>query len=32
MPEVAVESPIFEWRHIKHTSGIPEERIVIRTT
>ncbi|MBN2741603.1 MAG: ATP-dependent zinc protease [Rhodobacteraceae bacterium] len=31
MPEVAVESPIYEWRHIKNTSGIPEERIVIRT-
>jgi len=26
-----VECPVHEWRHIKNTSGVPEERVVIRT-
>ncbi len=30
-PEMPQEAPIHDRRHIKNTSGIPEERIVIRT-
>ncbi|SNR43256.1 ATP-dependent zinc protease family protein [Puniceibacterium sediminis] len=30
-PEVTVEAPIHDRREIKNTSGIPEERIIIRT-
>jgi hypothetical protein len=29
---VDIEAPIYDIRHIKNTSGVPEERIVIRTT
>ncbi|WP_236940040.1 ATP-dependent zinc protease [Falsihalocynthiibacter arcticus] len=29
-PNVRVETPIYDIRHIKNTGGIPEERIVIR--
>lgn len=31
VPEIWVETPIHDRRAIKNTSGIPEERIVIRT-
>lgn len=30
-PDVHLEAPVHDTRHIKNTSGIPEERIVIRT-
>ena len=30
-PETTLETPLYETRHIKNTSGIPEERYVIRT-
>ncbi len=31
-PSLWVETPLYDQRHIKNTSGIPEERYVIRTT
>jgi hypothetical protein len=31
MPRTILEQPIFDKRQIKNTSGVPEERIVIRT-
>lgn len=30
-PTVQLEQPVYDTRHIKNTSGVPEERIVIRT-
>lgn len=30
-PDLQLEQPIYDTRHIKNTSGVPEERIVIRT-
>lgn len=30
-PDLWIEVPIHDVRHIKNTSGVPEERIVIRT-
>ena len=30
-PDLWIESPIHDTRHVKNTSGIPEDRIVIRT-
>lgn len=30
-PEITLETPLHDTRHIKNTSGIPEERYVIRT-
>lgn len=30
-PKVWVEAPVYDRRDIKNTSGIPEERIIIRT-
>lgn len=29
---VDIEAPIYDIRHIKNTGGVPEERVVIRTT
>lgn len=31
-PRKTIEAPVYDKRHIKNTSGVPEERIVIRTT
>jgi hypothetical protein len=30
-PDILQEAPVYDTRHIKNTSGIPEERVVIRT-
>ena len=32
LPGVDLEAPVYDLRHIKNTGGVPEERIVIRTT
>lgn len=31
-PDLWIEAPVHDIRHIKNTSGVPEERIVIRTS
>lgn len=31
LPEIWIETPVYDRRPIKNTSGVPEERIVIRT-
>ena len=30
-PDLWIEAPVHDIRHIKNTSGVPEERVVIRT-
>lgn len=30
-PQRQLEAPVYDTRHIKNTSGVPQERIVIRT-
>ena len=31
LPEIWIETPVYDRRPIKNTSGVPEERIIIRT-